>query len=86
VAGAEALASGVEALASGVVVPRNPSVPASEPMAACPPPPVAPIAARATVAKAGAQSVAAATIIAFRRTLDVPPERGGMKDPCGEAV
>jgi hypothetical protein len=52
--------------AAGVVVPRSPWLPARVPMPALLPLPVAPIAASAMTARAGAQSIPAATAIARR--------------------
>jgi hypothetical protein len=47
---------------------------------------MAPMAASAMAASAGAHRVAAATKSAFRRTTGAPPERAGMEEPCGEAL
>jgi hypothetical protein len=58
-------AAGIDA---ATVDPFNPWVPARDPMPPLSPPLVAPIAARAPAAKTGAQSIAAATASARRRT------------------
>jgi hypothetical protein len=70
---------------AGVVDPRSPSVPAREPMPASLAPPVAPIAASARIASAGAQMVAAATTIARRLTFGGPAWPAAIEEPCDTA-